>query len=75
MPSGLASKIEPADSLQRIAEAHCVQLMLTLTQTLTDYPTPLLRAIAASRGLDAVAQSALPTSLAAELASALADPG
>lgn len=49
--------------------------MLTLTQTLADYPTPLLRALATARGQQALAHATPPASLAAELAAALADPG
>ena len=47
--------------------------MLTLAQTFTDYPPPLLRAIANVRGVDLSATT--PSALAVELSAALADPG
>lgn len=47
--------------------------MLTLAQTFTDYPAPLLRAIANVRGVDLSATT--PSALAVELSAALADPG
>ena len=49
--------------------------MLTLTQTLTDYPVSLLRAIADARGLQSLVHAATPAALAVELSAALADPG
>lgn len=50
-------------------------MMLTLTQTLTDYPVSLLRAIADARGLQSLVHAATPAALAVELSAALADPG
>ena len=47
--------------------------MLTLAQTFTDYPAPLLRALAGARRVDLLATA--PAALAAELSAALADPG
>ena len=46
--------------------------MLTLAQTFSDYPAPILRALASTRGFELAATT--PAALAVELSAALADP-